>query len=262
MFFSWPVGLAKIVLAQHLSVSAPQDQMPRESRKPGFEESRREKIIGMKRILGFFILSFTLTLSSKAQITNDGYVTNNLSVDLSKATIVSYLTGLEKRISDYKSGAFSSTEDVYSQTGINLGILPRLEQLCEESLNGNGLHGISTTFLVSIRDQINKIGNDYQTVGDLRNGFLSLTNSMSLKEKEKEFLALLDISVQAVVKGFLQETMDEIGLLDNVMNTSNTYTSFNTGESVESNYNVVNNIEFKKLPRWFVCVVVLAALLV
>lgn len=206
----------------------------------------------MKKLLLLLALAFIQTFSTKAQITNDGFVTNYLSVDLSKSSIVSYMSGLESGITDFKNGIFSSANDVYSKTGINLTQLPQIDNIYQQFLTDGSIDGISSTFVGLLRNQIAKIGVDYNTVGELRNGFLSIVNTLTLNSKEAEALALADLSVQAVVSQLLEESSDQISFNSFSTIPNTTFSSINiiSNDEVKSN---INDFDFGRLPRWFRC---------
>lgn len=206
----------------------------------------------MKKIFFLFGLLFLQVLSPRAQITNDGFITNQLSVDLTKSSIVSYISGVHSGITNYKNGGFTSVNDVYVQTGINLEQVPGIGILYEQSINEGNIDGISSTFLHLLKNAINKVGNECTTVGEIRNEFLGIVNGLPLNDKESEAMALIDMTVQTVVNELLEDSIDQTSFGKNITESENTL-KFDSEEVTEERNFFSSDFQLRRLPRWFRC---------
>lgn len=192
----------------------------------------------MKKVLGLFILVMSLTVQSFSQ-SDDGFVTSHLNIAVNDTAINSIVNGFDGGFTRVESGELKTVEEVNSAYRLNIMVTSSINPGISSSVN------FSPAFINTLNSEIQKVGNEFTSVNQLRNSFVDMANSGILTADDSKALALIDILFQKMIQKYPTAGFSYNGSVNSNMVSG-------PSASFENNflYNANDNI---RLPAWARC---------
>jgi len=133
---------------------------------------------------------------------DDKFVTSHLSVNTSGQEYVEFFQGFEEGMQFVKNGKITSLEELGSHYGVDMKTVSNLDQAAADLRYKKGTDYVSYDFasqLVGIRDNI---GTAYTDAGGIRTALRDLAVKGKLSPAEEKALAIIDISMQEVIRNY------------------------------------------------------------
>jgi hypothetical protein len=195
----------------------------------------------MKR--GAFVLPLVLIFGQLLAQTDDGYITRRLPINTTQERIVSYTNGFTTGLSKVRRGELLSADAVKAYYGIDLTTFPKWDQWANPPAGS----GISAGFVQKLNAVFQKIGDAYLESSQIRQAFQQIAIAGGLSTKEAETLALIDLSLQALIRSSVSGEFNLRSVIgDPVRYIYSDHTVFT--EQAEHDYDL-----YPRLPRWLRC---------
>ena len=150
----------------------------------------------MKKILYVVMMCFSVSCFAQVSI-DDGFVTSRLGTGSRQAWIDEFVTAFSDGVYNGKAGKYSSPDYLIEKEKYDIRQQPPIEQWLQR-----GGVPVSDRFLQKIISIKNRIGLEYTTMPQIRNGLREIAIAGNMSSQENAYMAALDISLQVVANNF------------------------------------------------------------